>query len=282
MDLKNYQQIINGKFVEASNLFIPSNDSGFLRGFGVFDLFITYSGIPFHLEDHIKRLFNSAKLISLSIPYAISEICSWVLKGLDVNKDKTEKLIRIIVTGGTLINSMTPNDKDPLIIVMFGSFTRPDSALYENGAKAFTAAVKRSFPEAKTMNYLDAVVLFQNPEHRGAAEFIYHDGCKVYEGASSNVFALAGNQLVTSKSSILKGITRKVIIEKLGVNVVERDLSLNELKDAKEIFITSSVREILPITVLDNRKVGTGKVGEVTGKVINEFKEYSQGDFSKK
>lgn len=271
-----YKSILNGDLIEADKFTIPANDIGFLRGYGVFDLLRTYQGNPFHLMDHINRLFESANRISLKIPYSPQLIKKWTLQGLEANNDGIEKTVRFIATGGALQGALSPSLENPLIAITFSGFSKPNQDLYKAGASAFTAKYIRSYPEAKTLNYLDAVVRLQDPKHKNAVEFIYYDDSQVYEGASSNIFAVIDGKLMTTKTNILSGITRKVIIKELKnkPEISVENFNIDQLKRAAEIFITSSVREVLPITTLDNAKVGDGKVGTITRSIMDNFNTY--------
>jgi branched-chain amino acid aminotransferase len=277
MDYQSYKQILNGSLVSASDMLVPANDIGFLRGFGVFDYLITYDGHPFHLDFHIQRLFRSAAIINLSLnSISADQIAGWVLEGLKANNDGADKSIRIVATGGRLNAAMQPSNEKPLVMAMFAPRPHYAEEVYKNGTRAISANYLRPYPEAKTLNYLDGVIRINDPRNNKPSEIIYYNSEQVFEGTTTNVFAVVKNSLITPKSNILKGITRKVILENLSktVPVQEKDFTIDDLRAADEIFITNSSKEIWPITTLDDKKVGSGSVGPLTKELGTAYKKY--------
>jgi branched-chain amino acid aminotransferase len=135
---------------------------------------------------------------------------------------------------------------------------------------------QRSFPDVKTTMYITAVKLQAEKRKRGAVEILYIYKGKILEATTSNFFIFRGNKLITSKNNILIGITRNFVIQlarKAGFTVIERDIRLHELQEAHEAFITATNKEILPITKVDNQKIGSGIVGKHTKQLMNMFQE---------
>lgn len=272
------KHFLNGKIVEEKDFLISPRDLGFARGYGVFDFFITYpSRRPFMLEKHIDRLFNSAKLIDLAMPWTKEEILQRVHETIEANGEG-EKMIKVIVTGGVSTSLMPQGN--PTLIVMVDPLTKFPEEHYTKGVGMILVPFMRYQPKAKTTNYLEGVRQVQRGQAKRAVEPIYYDDTQIFEGASCNIFAVIDGTLMTTKSNILPGITREVILEslKLPVKVEVRDFTKDELLAASEAFITSSNREVMPVVRLDDKLVGDGAVGKITKEVMRAFQEFTRSD----
>lgn len=270
---------LNGKFVFENKLVVSARDVGFSRGFAVFDFLITYPHHrPFKLAEHINRLFNSANHINLPIPWTKEQVTSWVKETLDKNQTEGEKSIKIIISGG-VSNTMLPAE-EPTIIIMIDQRHKYPQENYKKGTGIMTVKFHRYIPEAKTNNYIEGMKQTQIAERIGAIEPVFYDDTQVFEGSNSNIFAVINNKLVTPKSNILQGITRAVLLEilKLDMPIEARDFTLEELLNADEVFMTASGKEITPVTKIDGKNVGNGKVGKITKEVIDQFREYTLSD----
>ncbi len=266
---------INGKFVPEKRAKISVFDLGFSRGYAVFDFLRTYNGKPFYLNEHLKRLLNSAKLIGLKHNYSLNSLRKIVLKTLEKNKLK-EANIRIYLTGGEAKDFLTPSK--PNLIVIITPIKKLPEYLYTKGGKLITKISERILPQAKTIVYTEGIKFLQEAKRKGAIEvlLISKDG-KILECTTSNFFAVINKKLITPpKDKILEGITRKVVFQlakKLKISVLERDINFGEIKKFKEAFITATNKEILPIVKIDKIKIGNGKVGEITKVLMAEFKK---------
>lgn len=266
---------INGKFVPEKRAKISVFDLGFSRGYAVFDFLRTYNGKPFYLNEHLKRLLNSAKLIGLKHNYSLNSLRKIVLKTLEKNKLK-EANIRIYLTGGEAKDFLTPSK--PNLIVIITPIKKLPEYLYTKGGKLITKISERILPQAKTIVYAEGIKFLQEAKRKGAIEvlLISKDG-KILECTTSNFFAVINKKLITPpKDKILEGITRKVVFQlakKLKISVLERDINFGEIKKFKEAFITATNKEILPIVKIDKIKIGNGKVGEITKVLMAEFKK---------
>ncbi len=231
----------------VSNAKVPLLDLGVLRGFGVFEFTRTYHGRFFHLDTHIKRFFQSAKAIGLSVPYSQDEIERLCYELFKKNGLKDGN-VKMILTGGSSQNGFDPGD-------------RPLFALIASEPKAYcgpltvaTSIYERYLPECKTLNYLPAILERKKAQANGFDEvlFLDHHGF-VLEGARENFFAIKNDVLITPKSGVLQGVTRAFVIEvaKDLMEVQERPLAYAELNECQEAFFTSTAREIAPIVKLD-------------------------------
>ena len=269
---------IDGKFVPADQAVIPVDDLAVIRGIGVFDLLRTYNGKPYFLSEHVSRLLNSAREINLELPWSHAEICRVALETLDRN-NLDEANIRIIVTGGSSLDFMTPAGK-PRLLVLVTPLPKLPAHWYSKGVTVITLKVRRSNPGVKSINYLPAAMALRDAQARGAAEVLFlDDNDNALEGATSNLFAFIGGRLVTPGRGILSGITRKVVLEMAAQHypVEIRDLSRQELLGAREVFITGTNKGLVPVVRIDDTKIGTGRPGPETGNIMKLLKAHLAG-----
>jgi branched-chain amino acid aminotransferase len=270
---------LNGKFLDEKEAKISVYDLGLLRGYAVFDFLRTYNQKPFYLDDHLKRLLNSAKLIGLKHNYNLKFLRKTTLQTLNKNiKKGTEYNIRIILTGGESKDFISPSK--PNLIVMITPLKKLDEKLYQKGGKLITKISERILPQAKTIIYTEAVKFIQEAKKKGAVEVLLLDkNKKILECTTSNFFAVINGKLITpSTEKILSGITRKIVInlaKKLKIPVIEKDIHFNEIKKFDEAFITASNKEILPIIQIDNFKINS-QPGPITKTLMFQFKELTK------
>ncbi len=268
---------INGQFVEDEQARISVNDLSVIRGFGVFDFLRTYNGIPFHLAEHLVRLERSARLIGLRLPYSREEIGTIVQETLKRNNHK-ESNIRLVVTGGLSLDGITPG-KSPQLLVMVTAVKHMPPEWYSKGAKVITSHVDRFLPGAKSINYIPAIICQAEARSQQAIEAVYVDrNGYLLEGTTSNIFAFFGDTLVTPPCDrALPGITRQVVLElaEKEYTVVQRRIHKDEVRLLDEAFITSSVREVVPLAAIDSIQIGGGKPGNRTKKIIELFRAYT-------
>lgn len=268
---------LDGLWVTSKNLKISVFDLSVVRGFGCFDFLRTYGNKPFLLDMHLDRFFRSAKILGLKIPLTRDKIKKIIYKGIGKN-NFAETNIKVILTGGVSSDAITPGKSS--FIVIFTKATDCPVEHYEQGVRLITIPASRVLTEAKSLDYLMAVVAMQGAKDKRADEALYVDRSgKIYEATRSNFFAVIGGKLVTVKNGILLGVTRRVVLElsrKLNIIVVERDLFLHEVKNFKEAFITASNKEIMPVVRIDDKIVGNGKVGPATKRLMEEFRKLTQ------
>jgi branched-chain amino acid aminotransferase len=269
---------VNGAFVEEDQAKISVNDLSVIRGFGVFDFLRTYNGIPFHLDDHLHRLERSARLIGLELPHPTAEIREITLEGLS-RSSHVESNIRLVVTGGLSSDGITPGDSPQLLIMVTGVKEMPPK-WYSEGVKIITSHVERFMPGAKSINYIPAILCQREARNQQAIEAVYVDrNGYMLEGTTSNLFAFIGDTLVTPPCNrVLPGITRQVVIRLAAKDftLVERDLHKDEVRLIDEAFLASSVREVVPITAIDSIKIGDGRPGGRSRKIMDLFRDYSR------
>jgi len=263
---------LNGKFVSEEDLLISPRDLGFSRGYAVSDFLVTHNHQPFKLAEHIDRLFNSAEMIGLKIPWRKVQIVKWVNETLGKNDKETEKTIKIFVTGG--ISKTLHQAEIPTIIIVINPYLPKPASYYKQKVKA--VKYKRPYPQAKTTHYIEALRQRSMSKNDGADEIIYYDDSQVFEGAGSNLFAVIENKLVTTKSNIISGITRNTLLEilKLSIPIEVRDFKFNELLKATEVFLTGSAKGVRTIVEINGKAVGDGKIGKITEEVAKQYEEY--------
>ncbi len=267
----------NNKFVPKSRAKVSVHDMGFLRSYGVVDFLITYGGKPFYLKEHIDRLYKSAKLIDLNIPFKKEQLVRQVLSVVAKN-NFPEAGIWIIVTGGIGPTSMIPAKKPTLLILVDPYIPYPKS-YYQKGVKIITFEGERLVSQAKSMIYTLAIQALQKAYQQNGVEALYVKNGKVFECMTSNFFIFKGNKLLTAKDrDVLLGITRQTVLEisKNHFQVVKTDLSLKQVLAADEAFLTASNKEIMPVVKIDNHVVGKGTVGENTKKLMQLFRKKAQ------
>ncbi|GAB6906934.1 Branched-chain-amino-acid aminotransferase IlvE [Desulfosarcina cetonica] len=268
---------VDGKFVPAEKAVIPVDDLALLRGIGVFDLLRTHGGKPYFLDAHIDRLENSARKIQLPLPWSHDEIAAVVQATLAKN-DIPEANIRIVVTGGSSTDFMTPSGKPRLVVLVSPIPKLPDS-WYTDGVKITSWEVERPIPGAKSIDYISASLALKKAAAAGAIEALYVDrNGLALECTTSNIFAFVGGRLVTPGRGILSGVTRKVVLELAeGLFPIEvRDISRSELQAADEVFITGTSKGLVPVVQVDDRTIGSGRPGKHTRQLMTAMQDYTE------
>jgi branched-chain amino acid aminotransferase len=268
---------IDGEFVPSERAVIPVQDLAVLRGLGAFELLRTYSGRPFALEEHLNRLAHSVEKMGLALPWTKDELIRIVLETMRRNEMNAhwESNIRIIVTGGSSTDFMTPQGK-PRLLVLVSEMPRLPAAWYSEGVKITIMRSRRNLPGAKSINYLSATIALKKARNQGAVESLYvdRDGL-VYECTTSNIFIFKGSTLVTPGRRILSGITRGLILDLAQdlFTVEVRDLTLEELLAADEAFITGTNKGVVPVVRVDDTPIGDGRPGRQTRKLMQVVSE---------
>lgn len=277
---------IDGEFVPASEAKISVFDHGFLYGDGVFEGIRAYNGRVFKLMEHLDRLYDCAKVIKLKIPVSKEEFAEIILETLRRNKLRNA-YIRPIVTRGIGDLGLDPDKcSNPSIIVITQEWDRLYGDLYEKGLRAVTVAIRRNPidslpPNIKSLNYLNNILAKIEANAKGGDEAIFldHNGY-ISEGSGDNIFVVKNGTVITPPTiNNLRGITRAVAIElikKLNIPFKEANIGLYDLYSADEIFVTGTAAEIAPITYIDGRVVGDGRPGELTKRLMEEFRKLTE------
>lgn len=266
---------VDGNYVEDSQAALPLSDMAILRGYAVFDFLRTYNGKPFHLEEHLHRLQNSGAILHIPCPWDITEIKDIVHKLLQKN-NFIEANIRFIITGGDSSDSITP-EKRPRLVVMVTNLKSFPSEWYRDGVKVITTNATRYKPGSKSTNYIKAIMALENARAQDAIESIYvNEKNQLLEGTTSNFFIVVDGRILTPQQDILPGITRDVVIRlaskefQIEQTAISRDL----IDTCSEAFLTSSNKEVAPIIQIDQRAISSVP-GPITRKVMEMFRGYT-------
>jgi len=250
-------------------------DIGLLRGYGVYEGIAGINGKPFRFVDHWNRFLSGAHILNLNVPITEESAEKKIIELLEKNGFGNSRAnIRIILTGGNTLDGIEYEFEKPTFFIVTEKWEALPKEYYEKGAKLITYRHLRELPEYKTINYIRAVALQDFKKSEKAVEILYVNDGDVLECATSNVFLVKDNILATPAENVLKGITRKVVLEmatEIGLQTEERIVHELELKTADEVFITSSFKDIVPIVKIDDFEVANGAVGEVTKNLMQKF-----------
>lgn len=276
---------IDGQLVDKENARISVYDHGLLYGDGVFEGIRVYNGKIFQRDAHVRRLYESAKSIRLTIPYSAEQLIDAMQETIAANAF-TDCYIRLIVTRGVGCLGISPATCGrPGVICIADSIALYPRELYETGMAVITSSVTRNHsnslsPRIKSLNYLNNILAKIEAIDAGVPEAIMlnHDG-NVAECTGDNIFLVKDGQVRTPSltDGILEGITRDVILElcgRLGIDCAQTQIQRHDLYTADECFLTGSAAEVIAVTRIDHRIVGNGDVGPVTRKLLEAFRRY--------
>lgn len=282
MSLKIY---IDGTLFDKENAKISVYDHGLLYGDGVFEGMRIYGGRVFRLDEHIDRLWASAKAIWLEIPMTKEEMCKAVNDTASLN-GITEGYVRLIVTRGVGTLGLDPTKcPKPSVIIITDKIALYPDELYEKGLTIVTSSIPRTHPVAlspriKSLNYLNNILAKIEGMQAGCVEslMLNHKG-EIAECTGDNIFLIHKGKISTPPvdAGILEGVTRNAVIEvarTAGIEVREVTLTKYDAYVADEIFLTGSAAEVIPVVKLDGRTIGTGKPGPITRDLEARFKKF--------
>ncbi len=285
MPLKVY---INGKLYDKDEARISVYDHGLLYGDGVFEGIRSYGGKVFRLEQHLDRLWNSAKAIWLEIPMTRAQMAQAIQDTLQVNGIQ-DGYIRVVVTRGVGTLGLDPNRcSNPQVIIITDHIALYPEEYYRDGLSIITVSTIRNHPAAlspriKSLNYLNNILAKIEGLQAGCIEalMLNHKG-EVAECTGDNIFIVRNGRLLTppNEAGILEGITRDAVIglaREAGLEVVEVPLTKHDVYIADECFLTGTAAEIVPVVKVDSRTIGTGKPGPITRDLMDRFRRLTRG-----
>ena len=280
---------LDGKIVDENEAKISVFDHGLLYGDGIFEGIRFYNNRVFRLEEHIERLFDSARAILLKTPWTIEEVCQATVDTCKAN-ELTDGYVRLVVTRGSGPLGLNPHQcpTPSMFIIASGITLYPDSC-YENGLEVVTCSTRRPAPAAlspqvKSLNYLNNVMAKVEAIKAGAQEgLMLNEQGYVAECTGDNVFVIKKGVIATPPVSdgSLDGITRQVIFElaeKLGYTLVEKTMTRYDLYTAEEIFLTGTAAEVIPLVKLDEREIGSGTPGKISQEMITAFRDLANSE----
>jgi branched-chain amino acid aminotransferase len=273
---------ICGKLYDKEDAKISVYDHGLLYGDGVFEGMRSYGGKVFRMEEHLDRLWDSAKGIWLEIPMTKEALAEAVGDTLKANHIQ-DGYIRLVVTRGAGTLGLDPNKtSNPQVIIITDSITMYPAEMYENGMTIITSSVLRNHPAAlspriKSLNYLNNILAKIEGLQAGCVEalMLNHKG-EVAECTGDNLFLVRDGVLQTPPldAGILEGITRNAVIElaqELGIPVREMALTKHDVYIADECFLTGSAAEVIPVVKVDSRMIGNGSPGPISRQLKEKF-----------
>ena len=275
---------IDGKFYSEANAKVSVFDHGLLYGDGIFEGIRFYNGRVFRLEEHLARLWDSARSICLEIPISVRRMSDALLETIRENNLR-EGYIRLLVTRGVGNLGLNPAQcRRPSVIIITAQIALYPESVYKNGLSVVTCATRRTNPASlnpavKSLNYLNNVMARIEASLAGADEaLMLNDAGYVAECTADNVFILKHGQIFTPPitAGALRGITRGVIFEiaaGLGIRIHETNITRHDVFIADECFLTGTAAEIIPVVKVDGRTIGNGKPGPITTRTIARFRE---------
>ena len=278
---------MNGSFVERSKATVSVFDHGLLYGDGVFEGIRAYNGIVFKLDEHIARLYDSAKVLRLQLPVSPHEMAERVLETLRKNRLR-DAYIRLVVTRGPGDMGVDPaNCVDPTLVIIAEPMAtvlgpREPKVVHLIVSTVRRDAVDATTHEIKSLNYLNSILAKIEANNVGADDAILLDRRGfVSEASVTNLFIVKNGKLATPSSAagILHGITRARVIklcDDLGLEVQERDVTPFEVFTADEVFLVGTKSEIVAVGMLGDVKIGSATAGPVTRKLVKEFSKLVQ------
>lgn len=273
--MKELISYINGQYLPFSEASLPVNDLGFQRGYGIFDFLRVEGKKPLYWEDHLDRFYHSAK--EMRLPVGLNrEALKEVIQTLIEKNVLPHSGIRIMLSGGASADGYTIQQPN-LAIVQIPLPAPPDEMLLP-GFKVVTYPHQRQMPQVKTTDYLMAIWLQPWVKEQGAADVLYRNGDMVSEFPRSNFFLVTNEEvIVTPADNVLHGITRKQIIQvarQSGYRVEERAVSMQEMATAKEAFMSSSTKRLIPIRQLDHIVFGPYGTSSVASRLFAFLRQH--------
>ncbi len=280
---------MNGRMVPENEAVFSVFDHGFLYGDGVFEGIRAYNGRVFRLEEHIRRLYESAHSIMLPIPSTQQEMIRAVVDTVNANGLR-DAYIRLVVSRGVGDLGLDPRKcKESNIVIIADKIVLYPDELYEKGLSVVTVATRRNIadaldPKIKSLNYLNNILAKIEANRAGVLEALMISGQGyICEGTGDNVFIVSRGKLITPPPylGILVGITRDAVIElarQEGIPVQEMPFTRHDLYVADECFLTGTAAEVIPVIEADMRTIGSGKPGSLTRRLIERFRELTQNE----
>ena len=279
---------VNGRIVPAEEAAIPVYDHGFVYGEGVYETLRTYNRVPFLYDRHVRRLRASARLIALDVPFDDETLAGWIRQTVEAAGDLEEAYIRVLLTRGvgelTYDVQATP---EPSLVIIVKPLDRPPARVTQEGIRISLVSIMRNHPASvnpviKSNNLLNNALAMQEAYRRGGEEgLMCNYRGELAECSQANFFLVRGGAAITPRSAagLLEGITRAFVFEvgrEVGVPVRDEILYPKDLDTADEAFVTSTTRELSPVTRIDEKTVGTGKPGPITLKLLEGYQQLAR------
>jgi branched-subunit amino acid aminotransferase/4-amino-4-deoxychorismate lyase len=270
-----YHVSLNGKIVPADMARISLLNPAWQNGFGVYESIEVIKGVPFHLEEHLARLADSARLIELELPYVAADMTRWV-KDL-IARIEGDCILRVVALGAA------SEDDERTVAILPQLLPRYPEQYYHCGVRLVSYEGCRHLPACKSLNTLVNFLARRHATRAGVHEAVLCSNGKLTEGSRSNIFAVQRGELLTPPTGqVLSGITRDIALRlaaEAGIVVRERSLYLAQITQYDEFFITSTSMHVMPVVAIDDLEVDRGHVGRVTAELMQHFDEYHRRYF---
>ncbi len=273
---------LNGKFLPESKAHVSVLDRGFIFGDGIYEVIPVYGGKLFRFHEHLSRLQNSLDAIRIINPLSAPEWEKTLTELIHLNSDGDQSLYLQITRGSAKRDHALPDNPTPTVFAMCNELKPLAAEIINEGVAAITVDdIRWSRCHIKATSLLPNVLLRQEALDQGAAEAILIRDGQATEGAASNLFAVIDGVITTPPKGpmLLPGITRDLVLELTGSNALpcqEKTISLAELQQADEIWLTSSTKEILSVTQLDSQPITDGKPGPLYQRLLALYQDYKQ------
>jgi branched-chain amino acid aminotransferase len=277
------QVFFNDKLIDIDKACISVTDSGFLYGAGLFETMRSYNGTVFCLEDHLDRLFLSANALSIKIDYDRNFITGSIYQLLQAN-NLTDARLRLTVSSGSM--SLSQENKQTTLLITAAQLQPYPKEYYEKGVLVILSPYKQNPNDPtcghKTTSYFSRMLALQMAHQKRAAEALWFTvDNRLAEGCVSNVFLVKDSIVYTPPlyTPVLAGIARKTVCKlapKNSIEVVEKDLTINDVLGADEIFLTNVIMQVMPVVQVEKHAVSQSKVGPMTKKILSIFQEFIQ------
>ena len=276
---------VNGTIARAEDASIPVYDHGFLYGEGVYETLRTYNRVPFLYDRHLRRLRASAGYLQLDVPFSDESLATWIGDTMVAAGDMEEAYIRVLLTRGvgelTYDIAATPV---PSLVIVVKPLEEPPARVFTDGIKVALVPILRNHPGSvnpiiKSNNLLNNALAMQEAYRRGADEgLMCNYRGELSECSQANFFIVREGAALTPETDagLLEGLTRSFLFEvgqDVGIQVRSQTLFPKDIEDADEAFITSTTRELSPVTRIDDRVIGNGKPGPLTLKLLEGYRK---------
>src|SRR4030042_612704 len=275
------QVFLNDKLVDIDKASISVTDSGFLYGAGLFETMRSHNGVVFALTDHLDRLFTCADVVAISNPYDREYIAEAIDKVLSANK-LTDARLRLTLTNGPMAES--GQQRKSTLLITAAKFQSYPPEYYKKGVMVVLCPFKQNPIDPasgrKTTSYFSRMIALNLAHQKRAAEAIWFTlDNRLAEGCVSNVFLVKDSVLYTPpiNTPVLPGVARKTVCllaKQNSIKLTEKDLTIDDLLGADEIFLTNVIMQVMPITKVEKHTVGDGRVGDVTKKLQTSWDQF--------
>jgi len=282
------QVFLNDKLVDIDKATISVSDSGFLYGAGLFETMRSHNGVVFALTDHLDRLFTCADVLSINNPYEQEYIAEAINKVLRANK-LTDARLRLTLTNGPM--SESEEQRKSTLLITATKFQSYPPEYYKKGVLVVLCPFKQNPIDPasgrKTTSYFSRMIALNLAHQKRAAEAIWFTlDNRLAEGCISNVFLVKDSVLYTPpiNTPVLPGVARKAVCllaKQNSIELIEKDLTIDDLLGADEIFLTNVIMQVMPITKVEKHTVGDGRVGDVTKKLQTCFDQLVKSECGK-